>query len=281
MKPALLDRRVPGTKGISGVKRLCHRKSSWRREVQILSYRNVGSIAALALNPNLAGAWWASGWARVYCGEPEAAIEYFARAMRLSPLDPHIMGMQVGTAFAHMLAGRYDEASCGAAKAMWAQNYVTPLRIAVASHALAGRLAEAKRRWPGCGNLIHLRPSPTSGAGAASPPRGHRKAGERAATRGHAREAVRSLDVNVCSCPEEIFPSRRVEFLMYTCRGFRVGRDRLSVEKGPTPNPVPPRIHRAGTSDRAVSQCDLMPANLITLPHFSVSSAISLPNVAG
>jgi hypothetical protein len=65
--------------------------------------------------------------------------------MRLSPLDPHIIGMQAGTAFAHMLAGRYDEASSWAAKAMWVQNYATPLRIVVASHALAGRLAEAKK----------------------------------------------------------------------------------------------------------------------------------------
>jgi tetratricopeptide (TPR) repeat protein len=79
------------------------------------------------------------------CGAPETAIEHFARAMRLSPLDSHIIGMQAGTAFAHMLAGRYDEASCWAEKAMWAQNYVTPLRIAVASHALAGRLADAKK----------------------------------------------------------------------------------------------------------------------------------------
>jgi TolB-like protein len=100
---------------------------------------------ALALNPNLAGAWWASGWTRVYLGEPEAAIKHFARAMRLSPLDPHIIGMQAGTAFAHMLAGRYDEASSWAERAMWAQNYLTPLRIAVASHALAGRLTEAKK----------------------------------------------------------------------------------------------------------------------------------------
>jgi TolB-like protein/Flp pilus assembly protein TadD len=100
---------------------------------------------ALALNPNLAGAWWASGWTRVYRGEPETAIEHFARAMRLSPLDPHIVAMQAGTAFAHMLAGRYDEASCWAEKAMWAQNYLTPLRIAVASHALAGRLTDSRK----------------------------------------------------------------------------------------------------------------------------------------
>jgi hypothetical protein len=63
--------------------------------------------------------------------------------MRLSPLDLHIIGMQAGTAFAHMLAGRYDEASSWAEKAMWAQNYLTPLRIAVASHALAERPSSA------------------------------------------------------------------------------------------------------------------------------------------
>jgi TolB-like protein len=101
---------------------------------------------ALLLNPNLAGAWYASGWVRAYCGEPEMAIEHFARAMRLSPLDPQIIAMQAGTGFAHFLAGRYDEATCWADKALWAQtNYVTPIRIAAASSALAGRLAEARK----------------------------------------------------------------------------------------------------------------------------------------
>src|SRR5258708_7920549 len=47
LKSALLDRRVPGAKGISGVERLCHRKLSWRRDVLILSYRNVGSVAEM------------------------------------------------------------------------------------------------------------------------------------------------------------------------------------------------------------------------------------------
>lgn len=42
---------------------------------------------ALVLNPNLSEPWHFSGWVRVYLGEPEAAIEHFARAMRLSPLD--------------------------------------------------------------------------------------------------------------------------------------------------------------------------------------------------
>jgi hypothetical protein len=65
--------------------------------------------------------------------------------MRLSPLDPHIIGMQAGTAFAHMLAGRYDEASSWAEKAMWAQNYMTPLRIASQATRLPGGLRKQKR----------------------------------------------------------------------------------------------------------------------------------------
>ena len=98
------------------------------------------------LNPNLAGAWYASGWVRVCLGESDVAIEHFAHAMRLSPLDPHTIGMQAGTAFAHFLAGRYEEASSWAGKAMWEQtNYLTTLLIAAASNALAGRLAEAQK----------------------------------------------------------------------------------------------------------------------------------------
>jgi TolB-like protein/Tfp pilus assembly protein PilF len=101
---------------------------------------------AVVLNPNLAGAWYASGWVRVWLGETDKAINHFAHAMRLSPLDPHTIGMQAGTAFAHFLAGRYQEASSWAEKALWEQtNYLTTLLIAAASNALAGRLVEAQK----------------------------------------------------------------------------------------------------------------------------------------
>ena len=101
---------------------------------------------ALMLNPNLAGAWYASGWVRVWLGETDTAINHFAHAMRLSPLDPHSIGMQAGTAFAHFLAGRHDEASHWAQQALWEQtNYLTTLLIAAASYALAGRSGDAQR----------------------------------------------------------------------------------------------------------------------------------------
>jgi TolB-like protein len=101
---------------------------------------------ALALNPSLAGAWYASGWVRVWLGETDTAINHFTHAMRLSPLDPHSIGMQAGTAFAHFLAGRHNEASYWAQQALWEQtNYLTTLLIAAASYALAGRSVDAQR----------------------------------------------------------------------------------------------------------------------------------------
>ena len=48
---------------------------------------------ALVLNPNLASAWFLGGFARVWNGELDGAIEHFARAMRLSPLDPEMYRM--------------------------------------------------------------------------------------------------------------------------------------------------------------------------------------------
>src|SRR5262249_2333791 len=53
---------------------------------------------ALALNPNLAAAWYCSSWTRVYLGEPELAIKHAAYAMRLSPFDPLLNRMQAAIA---------------------------------------------------------------------------------------------------------------------------------------------------------------------------------------
>jgi len=101
---------------------------------------------ALLLNPNLAAAWYVSAWLRVYFGEPEDAIDRLARAIRLSPLDPLIFRMHAGIAYAHFFAGRYDEASSWAEKAVRARpTWLTAVRGAAASHALAGRLDEARK----------------------------------------------------------------------------------------------------------------------------------------
>jgi TolB-like protein/tetratricopeptide (TPR) repeat protein len=99
---------------------------------------------ALLLNPSLAEAWHFSGWVRIYLGEPNLAIEHFAHAMRLSPLDPLTFIVQMGTAFAHFFAGRYDDASSWAEKALREKpEYHPALRVAAAANALAGRMDEA------------------------------------------------------------------------------------------------------------------------------------------
>jgi TolB-like protein len=101
---------------------------------------------ALALDPSLAAAWHLSGWVRIYLGEPDLAVDHMARAMRLNPLDPLIFGIQSGTAAAHFLAGRYDDAASWAEESLRRHsNYAPALRLAAASHALAGRLPEARK----------------------------------------------------------------------------------------------------------------------------------------
>jgi TolB-like protein/class 3 adenylate cyclase len=101
---------------------------------------------ALMLNSNLAEAWFCGGWAKNWLGEPEAAIERFARAMRLSPLDPRVTAMRVGTAHAHFFLGRYDEAASGAAMALQDNPDFQPgLRIVAAGNAMAGRPEQAHK----------------------------------------------------------------------------------------------------------------------------------------
>jgi adenylate cyclase len=101
---------------------------------------------ALVLNSNLAEAWLFGGWAKIWLGEPEAAIERFARAMRLSPLDPRAAAMRGGTAFAHFFLGRYDEAASWAAMALEdSPDFQPGLRIAAASNAMAGRPEQAHK----------------------------------------------------------------------------------------------------------------------------------------
>jgi TolB-like protein/class 3 adenylate cyclase/tetratricopeptide (TPR) repeat protein len=101
---------------------------------------------ALVLNSNLAEAWFCGGWVKNWLGEPKLAIERFARAMRLSPLDPWATAMRGGTAHAHFFLGRYDEAASWAAMALQDNpDHQSGLRMAAASNAMAGRLEQAHK----------------------------------------------------------------------------------------------------------------------------------------
>ena len=100
---------------------------------------------ALALNPNYALAWALGGWMRACLGEPEAAMERHARAMRLSPLDPDLSQMQCGMGFALLMLGRYDDASAWGEKAYRGQpNFLAAAALTAGSHALAGRTEESR-----------------------------------------------------------------------------------------------------------------------------------------
>jgi TolB-like protein/class 3 adenylate cyclase len=101
---------------------------------------------ALSFNPNLAWGWLTGGYVKLWLGEPDRAIECFAHAMRLSPIDPHTSFMQTGMAYGHFFAGRYDEAVSWAKMALRElPDSHGALRIGAASCALAGRDNEAKR----------------------------------------------------------------------------------------------------------------------------------------
>ncbi len=99
---------------------------------------------SLDLNPNLAMAWVFSGWANVWHGEPEAALEQLAHAMRLSPHDQQIANMQAGAAAAHFFAGRDDEAIAWARTSLRTQpDYRIALCILAAALASRGDPGEA------------------------------------------------------------------------------------------------------------------------------------------
>jgi TolB-like protein/Tfp pilus assembly protein PilF len=109
-----------------------------------------GGIALLdraaMLNPNHAAAWFLGGFLRVWNGEHDNAIERFARAMRLSPLDPESYRMQAGMAMAHMFEGRLVAASSWAEKAFRdLPSFLLVAAIVAASHALTGRTEEGRR----------------------------------------------------------------------------------------------------------------------------------------
>jgi tetratricopeptide (TPR) repeat protein len=100
---------------------------------------------AVALDPNLVMARIWAGWARIYLGSHDAAIEQFSAAIRLSPIDPHLFLPQTGMAFAQFFAGRYEESLSWATSATQRQpNLPGAQRILVANLAMAGRIAEAR-----------------------------------------------------------------------------------------------------------------------------------------
>ncbi|MFB9269063.1 adenylate/guanylate cyclase domain-containing protein [Bradyrhizobium erythrophlei] len=100
---------------------------------------------ARLLNTNLAIAWHASGSVCVPRGPLDQASERLSHALRLSPLDPLSFCTLSYAALANFLAGQADAAWPLAERACRDQpHFLLALRVAAASNAAAGRLAEAR-----------------------------------------------------------------------------------------------------------------------------------------
>ncbi|MBV8191422.1 MAG: adenylate cyclase [Alphaproteobacteria bacterium] len=101
---------------------------------------------SLVLNPNASAMLIQSSFVRTWLGEPELAIHQLQRAMRNSPVDALMFSMHTGMALAHFVAGRDDEAYDWAETALQRNPIVGPaIRVAAASAALLGRLADAAK----------------------------------------------------------------------------------------------------------------------------------------
>jgi TolB-like protein len=114
---------------------------------------------ALALNPNSAYAWTASGWVSCHRNRPEQAIDAFHRAMRLSPLDPLGWAFKGGLALAHLVAGRYEEAVDWAEGSSHEQpRSAFALRVKVVACVHLGRIEEGRELLQ---QLLRLQPGLT------------------------------------------------------------------------------------------------------------------------
>ena len=65
---------------------------------------------AVRLNPNSAQVLNSAGWGSLHRCEPDPAIDFFRRAIRLSPLDPEMATMLWGLAVADLMNGKNEEA---------------------------------------------------------------------------------------------------------------------------------------------------------------------------
>jgi adenylate cyclase len=100
---------------------------------------------AIDLDPNLVIARYTRGGDYLWLGDVEAAIEQFNVAVRLSPLDPLLFFAQAGIAYAHFIAGRYDDGSSWARSAVLQRpNYLNAQFILAACLAMSGRIEEAR-----------------------------------------------------------------------------------------------------------------------------------------
>jgi tetratricopeptide (TPR) repeat protein len=100
---------------------------------------------ALTLNPNATLAWTGKGWIHALRNQPEAAIEAFDRALRLSPFDSLGFHNAAGLACAHLAARRFELAIEWADRALHDQpRLIHAIWRKVVANAHLGRLDDAR-----------------------------------------------------------------------------------------------------------------------------------------
>src|SRR6202035_2329103 len=99
---------------------------------------------AVALNPNLAIAWYSRGWVTMMCGEAERSIESFDRMIRLSPLDPLRIGAWNGSSFAFFAIARYEDGCVAAMKSIQVVANFHTLGAFIVNAIPAGQATEAQ-----------------------------------------------------------------------------------------------------------------------------------------
>ena len=103
---------------------------------------------ALALSASLAWIWNYGAYARLYLGEPAAAVEHGRRALRLSPRDPQTFGIKSAIALGHFFEGRYELAQDWARAALADRpTFLVALCVAVIGAALGGRIRQASDQF--------------------------------------------------------------------------------------------------------------------------------------
>jgi adenylate cyclase len=99
---------------------------------------------ALALNPNFARGWYASGVLRIWAGQPDIAIEHLEAALRLSPRAR--VGVPLfNIGLAHFVSRRFDEAVPKLLVAIQQDpTFANPYRYLAACYAHLDRISEAR-----------------------------------------------------------------------------------------------------------------------------------------
>ena len=110
---------------------------------------------AVALNPNLAIAWYSRGFVYLMCDEAERAIESFDRMIRLSPLDPLRISAWNGSSHAFYRLARYEEGCAAAMKSIQFDANAHSLATFAINAISAGRKEEANKA---IGRLLKLQP---------------------------------------------------------------------------------------------------------------------------